>query len=140
MDAEMRKFLDGVVGVVEASSYEMHMLWVENDRSQPERKMHWVDNSAGLGQNFGSVGKMPVYGSLWTRVIDGHKILFVEMTSTVIDHRMVEAWLKENLPVTAFEDCDPRQRMNQSDPMNFHNVFSEPRRRAKLAANPESRS
>lgn len=139
MDAEMRKFLNGVVGVVEATHYEMFALWGDNDRQRDDRKLEWSGNTeAGIGVQFGKLGKMPVCGTLWPKKIAGHKILFVELTSTVVDHRIVEAWLKENMPVTAFEDCDPRKRLNQYDANNFRNVFSEPRRRAERLASQES--
>ena len=126
-DPQMTAFLHGVVGVVEATRFEHHALWRLNDL---DGRHKWESATAGLGEIIGKVGKMPVAISLNVDVIDGHRILFYHATSQVVDHRMVEAWLEKNLPVTAFMDSDPRKRMNHSDSINFPNVLP----RQKLAA------
>lgn len=123
-DKEMQDFLNGVVGVVEANSFEHHALWRFNEMSILHQ---WESARSGLGTTVGKVGKMPVAISLSIDVIDGHRILFYHATSQVVDHRMVEDWLKKNLPVTAFEDSDPRKRMNHADAMNFHNALPRPK-------------
>lgn len=125
-DREITDFLAGVVGVVEANSYEHHMLWSENE--QREKPLPWKQNNCGLGETVGHIGKMPVFVSLFTAEVDGHKLLFIFPTSQVIDHRMIEKWLKRTLPRTAF--CEGGY-VNKTDAMNFHNVF---RRRMAQAA------
>lgn len=121
VDEQMSKFLEGVVGVVEANRFEHHALWRFND--ERERKLSWVENLSGLGETIGYINKRPVHVSLLTAVVDGHKLLFIDPTSTLVDHDMVRAWLAKTMPVTAFEDNDPRKRLNITDAMNFHNVF-----------------
>jgi hypothetical protein len=121
-DEEMTDYLSGVVGVVEANSYEMLCLFNEYTN---ELKKPWKQNSFGLGENVGEFGGMPVFVSLLTAEVDGHKILFIDPTSQVVDHRMVEKWLAETLPASAKLDSG---RVNKTDAMNFHNVF--PRKRA----------
>ena len=64
--------------------------------------------------------------------VGGHKILFVDPTSRVVDHEMIRAWLQANAPVTAFHGCDPRKGLNIVDAGNFHNVL--PRTSSVVAA------
>jgi hypothetical protein len=117
-DKEIATFLEGCVGVVEANSYERHMLWDENRRRDTCRS--WESNNQGLMAHVGTLAKMPVWVSLWTTKVDGHKILFIDPTSAVVDHRMIRKWLKKNLPKTAFRQDG---YVNKTDAMNFHNVL-----------------
>lgn len=111
-------FLDGVVGVVEANTYEQHMLWNENRRSaQPKT---WKDTSYGLMEVIGYFGEMPVCVSLLTAEVDRHKLLFIHATSQVVDHRMIDSWMNVTLPRSAFRKDG---YINKVDAMNFHNVF-----------------
>lgn len=119
--AEVLEFLDGVVGVVEANRFEQMMLWSENRRHESPKA--WVEHLSGFGQTIGFVGDMPVFVSLLTAEVQGQKILFAHATSQVVDHRMVDAWLKANMPQSAFW---PDGRLNFVDADNFHNVFRAP--------------
>lgn len=118
LDAEMTEFLNGVVGVVEANSYERLCLWKEYTE---ELKKRWKDNRSGFSEVIGYLADMPVCISLFTSEVDGHKILFIDATSQVIDHRMIDKWLIETMPKSAFKD-DGRF-VNKTDAMNFHNIF-----------------
>lgn len=122
-DAQMTEFLDGVVGAVEANSFETLSLWRE---CHQELKMPWVDRGSGLMEIVGTVGDRPVCISLLTSVVDGQKILFYDPTSQVVDHAMIDEWLVKNLPRTAFYG----ERPNRTDAMNFHNVLHTARRSA----------
>lgn len=128
-DAEMTKFLEGVVGVVEADNYGKHMLWVENSRR--DTPLTWVQNCHGYLLTIGMLDDMPVCISLFTAVIDGHKLLYLEATSTVVDHRMIDDWLKKNLPESAFQPGG--EFVNSTDAMNFHNIFRYERDKARQA-------
>lgn len=124
-------YLDGVVGVVEANSFESMCLWKEwhQDGGKP-----WVDNCSGLLPIIGWLAGMPVTLSLFTKVVDGHKLLFIDPPSQVVDHRLIEGWLKLALPKSSFrEGCE---YINKTDAMNFHNVF----RRALQPSDPISTS
>lgn len=118
-DKELIKFLEGVVGVVgavEASSYEKMCLYRDHSDTL-------VQQFAGIGRTIGEFCGMPVFLSLTTAEIRGHKILFYEPTSQVVNHLMVRAWLAENLPETAMESVGKYRLV---DAMNFENAF--PRR------------
>lgn len=119
--AEVREFLEGIVGAVEANRFEQMMLWSENRRRETPKT--WKEHLSGYGQTIGFVGDMPVFVSLLTAEIEGQKVLFIHPTSQVVDHRMIEAWLNANLPKSAFWSCG---RLNYVDADNFHNVFRPP--------------
>lgn len=121
MADELASFLDGVVGVVDANSYESMCLWQEYDRQG--RRDQWKSGGGGPLVTVGTVGRMPVCISLLVNEVEGNRLLFIDATSTVVDHRMIDAWLQKTMPVTAFEDNDPRKRLNRADAMNFHNVL-----------------
>jgi hypothetical protein len=114
----MKDFLKEVVGVVEATSYETSCLWREWHQ---EEKKSWVQGMGGYLPTIGLLGDRPVVLSLLINTVDGHPILFMEPTSQVVDHEMIEEWLKLHLPATALKD--EGKFVNKVDAQNFHNVF-----------------
>ena len=117
MDQEMQKYLDGVMGVVEATNFEKHCLWENNQRSP--RKRTWVETGHGFLEKVGFLADNPICISLLTAVVDDHKLLFTHPTSQVVDHRVIDAWMATHLPKSAYRDG----RINRIDAMNFHNIF-----------------
>lgn len=109
-----KEFLKGVVGVVEATSFEYHQLWKEWDD-----KDSWFTNLSGFGQVIGHLDSRPVFLSLRTAIIEGQKVLFIEPTSEVVDWKLIDTWLLVNLPETAMID----KRINRTDAMNFINIL-----------------
>ena len=118
-DDQMTKFLEGVVGCVEADSFARFMLWKENEDRKPQDKREWSSNNSGLSTRVGMIADHEIWLSLQTAVIGGHKILFYSADGRVVDHDKVRSWLECRLPYTAFEGT----RLNNTDAMNFHNVF-----------------
>lgn len=118
MAGELTEYLQGVIGLVEANSYERHALWKE---CKGERT--WKETGWGLGETVGHLADTPVFVSLLVDTVDGHRILFWHATSQVVDHRMIEAWLTKTMPRSAFTDDGGTVRLNKVDAMNFHNVF-----------------
>lgn len=117
IDEQMTKFLEGVVGAVEANSFEKLCLWQDYHE---ERKKPWVEGRSGLCEIVGDINGMPVNVSLYVDVVDGHRILFYDAVSAVVDHRLVLQWLQETLPKSAMR---PDGFPNKVDAMNFYNVF-----------------
>src|SRR4029077_8557157 len=103
-DSEMAKFLEGTVGVCEATDNEQHSLW-----ERWHERVEWEQNCSGLMETVGTLVEMPVCISLRTAKINGQKIIFWRATSQVVDHRMIDKWLNAALPKSAFRDHDPRQ-------------------------------
>lgn len=115
---ELAKFLEGVHGAVEVDRYSSFMLWKENqERTQP---LPWESSGQGIGDTAGHLAGFPVCVSLFTPVIAGKKILFVEPTSRVVDHDIVRAYLERVLPATARREDG---RLRYDDANNFHNVL-----------------
>lgn len=108
-------FMDGAVGVVEATRAEYCSLYL-----QAKGRQTWHDNLGGYGVTVGWLAGKPVCISLLFAHVDGHKLLFIHDTSAVVDHDLIRAWLDKNAPKTAFRDDG---RLNMTDATNFGNVF-----------------
>jgi hypothetical protein len=118
MDEDLKKLFEGVVGVVEANSFESLCLW---QKYHKERGLSWEDSTGGPLVTIGRCDDRPVCISLFVNVIDGHRVLFMEPTSLVVDHQMIDNWLFQNLPITARKNDG--KYLNKVDAMNFHNVL-----------------
>ncbi len=116
-DREMTYFLTDVTGAIEATSCEQHSLW----ERYTEYGVTWDQNNVGLLERVGTLADMPVCISLRTVKIGGAKILFYHATSQVVDHRMIQKWLEENLPASARREDG---RVNKTDATNSHIVAS----------------
>lgn len=113
-----KEFLSGVVGVCEATSTERHFIWKEYHHDMG--RLTWESGGGGPMVKVGEVAGDPVYISLLVDVIAGHKILWVDVTSQVVDHRLVTKFLEKHLPQSAYND---RGYINTVDAMNFWNVL-----------------
>lgn len=125
-DDEMRKFLAGVVGVVEATREEQHQIWARWASSSPDKRpedkhrLEWsTEGSQSMLVNAGELAGHPVWLSLYVVSVGRHRLLFYHATSQVTDSRIVDAWLKQTMPKTAFDG----DRLNSTDATNFHNVL-----------------
>jgi hypothetical protein len=114
-DREMTKFLEGVTGAIEATSCEQHSLW----ERYTEYGVEWKQHPAGLLETVGTLADMPVCISLHTNDVGGAKILFYHATSQVVDHRMIDKWLEENMPDSARREDG---HINKTDATNSHIV------------------
>jgi hypothetical protein len=116
---QMIDFLDGVVGVVDANSYESLCLWRENQ--ELAIPLSWVQNNSGLMETVGHIDGRPVCLSLLTTRVGSRKLLFIEATSQIVDNRMIDEWLLKNLPKSAFRSDN--KYINRTNAMNFNNVL-----------------
>lgn len=108
--ASLEELLSATKFAVESTGFERHMLWRDNYQRMP-----WEGNPAGYGIELGKVGDMPVMLSTTFQAIDGHVVLFYHPTSQVVDYRMIEAWLNENVPAK----WDKGTRIARTNAMNF---------------------
>ena len=122
---QYKGFLEGVVGVCQATHAERHFVW--NSYHYDRGLVSWVSGGGGPGVKVGEIAGEQVWISLLVDVIEGQKILWVDATSQVVDHRMIEDWLKKHLPQSAFND---RGYINSTDATNFWNVL--PKRPEKI--------
>lgn len=136
MDASaLKEFLEGVVGVVEATRFEQLCLFEKVQKASFDLtsseyspgKIPWQTLAMGRGFCVGHLGPdMPIWISVEPVVVKNHKLLFWHVTGRYVDYDLITKWFNDNLPVCAFEDSDPRKKLNSVDAQNFANVFKDP--------------
>lgn len=95
-----------VVYMVEATHFEHFMLWKENsERQAPMVPLRWEQDTLGHIYTIGELAGNPIAVSVEFAVIDGRRVAFYEATSQVVDHRLVEKWIKEQCPAGT-QHCD----------------------------------
>lgn len=114
MSDSIREYMEGAVGVVEANSFEQTCLWERHSKTH-----EWKSSGVGYGVLIGADHDRPVFMSLTYVMIDGHKILFIDLTSMLVNWTMVDRWLEKNLPETAMKGT----YANKTDAMNFLNII-----------------
>lgn len=128
MSEHVKKYLKDVMGVVEATSYEKHMLWREyaEEASQfaigETIRYKWEETGHGYGEHIGDIGGKPVCVSILTSNVDGKHLLFWHVTSIAADYEMIDRWLVGNCPNAVRSDGF----LNRVDPMNFCNILHQP--------------
>lgn len=139
VDEEMRRFLEGVEGVVEATAEERYRLWEYYTKLENPPK--WTPINPGLLERVGYLEirtaprkfeKMPVCISLFKVQFDELLLLFCHPTSRVVDFRMIRSWLERVLPESARDENCP-SGINHTDAANFHIVVHSARRRREIA-------
>lgn len=106
------------VFLVEATDYESRHLWVDYSEESARYgwgdiripRVPWEQITLGYGKGIGQCAGMPVYVSVTFAKIHHHVVAFYEATSQVVDHRMVERWLKTEFPAAR----------GKTNPSNFH--------------------
>lgn len=107
---------EGVIGIVEVTSYETMCLWKEYHE---EKGYTWVQQTSSSLVTVGEFGDMPVCIAPLVHIVDGKKIMFLEVTSIVVHWHMIEEWLKKSVPSAVNE----KGYLNKHDAMNFHNLI-----------------
>lgn len=117
VSVSLHKFLDGVIGIVEASMFEKNLLWQEYHQKHGKT---WEQGVLGHSECVGKCEDCPVVISLFVDKVDGHRILFWHATSSIVNYYLIDDWFATALPKTAFRDD---KLINRTDAGNFHNVF-----------------
>lgn len=117
---EIDKFLEGVEGCIEDSS-SIATSYIYKVVTENYGRAAYEQEGMGHMHTVGHVGDMPVCVSLFCNRIRGHRILFVEPTSRVVDHKMVRDWIESVLPQTAWNEG--RQQFRISDANNWPNAI-----------------
>ncbi len=117
VDVEMQEFLKDITGVVEATRCEEHYLWKEYNN---DLGWDWKQGGMGLVHTVGMTDKMPTCISLFVNEVRGEKILFWHATSQLVDYRLVDKWMKKNIPKSAYRKDN---FINKTDATNFCNLF-----------------
>lgn len=122
-DKDIKAFIGSVIGVVEATSYESLSLWKFHHEEHGDS---WESGRSGYGVTVGYVDHRPVCVTLNVNLVRNQPILFLEPTSQIVDHQMIEDWLLKALPRTAFRKNYNNihgEHINKVDSMNFSNIF-----------------
>lgn len=106
---QLKEYMAGAIGLVEATSFERMCLW-RSHTANPYAE--WNDKGTGFGHTVAFYNSRPIFVSLLTTTIDEHKVLFYEVTSRLVDYELVTKWFKRELPNIP--------KVNAS---NFYNIF-----------------
>lgn len=126
LDSKERERISKVRGHVDATDNERHMLWERyskdgqrlSDFKTNRTPVTWVEESDGYFFQIGKLADMPVTLMLNFATIDGFYTMFWNSPSMVVDHRLVEKFLK-----TYMNPC-----VWHTDATNFHNLILDYRR------------
>lgn len=85
-----------VVFIVEATCYEKHSFW-QDYHYKPKYEncfiKDWKQECAGVTITIGTCDKRPVCIAIFWDWLDGHKVMFYDACSQVVDHKMVDDWI-----------------------------------------------
>ena len=99
--------------VVEASNHEIQFIWKEWNQAIPMEQ-----DGSGFGREVGTCGGLPVMVTFFRFKIWGKWIVFYEPTSQVIDHRLIDNWIKKN--VLVHMSTWGGGRLSRCNAQNFH--------------------
>lgn len=124
-DIDLR-FSDTVF-VVEATGFEKLTLWTQHStqgswylKHDPKRRRYeWEQDNHGIWYQIGELDGLPVAINFNWFKIDGHRVVFYELMSRVIDKQMVDEWFAIC--------CSPKwdgSRLAHCNAMNFHHCLN----------------
>lgn len=112
-DEECARRCAETFAVVDATSQEAHDLWVRfHYKPDGHAPLAWKQMNPGMWREIGTFGGMPVCVTVFWALVEGRLVAFVEGTSTVVHHGMIEEWSRETF----------KSARSRSDAANFHNV------------------
>lgn len=101
-----------VTAIVEVTSYESLCLW---QYWHQKKGYTWIESNHGPIITVGSIENRPVCIAPMIHVVNGRHIMFLEATSILVDWKMIEDWLFDNV-VNARNGTT----VNKVDAQNFH--------------------
>lgn len=120
IDLELKEWLKDVVYVVKATTAERMYLWRDYSKSTiVSNGCTWKQDNSIRNVVTGLLGNYAVCINLMKANINGQWVIFVEDTSTVVDHNMIDDFLQNHL------NCkNDRGYIHHSDVTNFSNVIN----------------
>ena len=97
----MRNKMSQVVYFVEATSFEKYSLW-----KQYHEKIDWKQESEGFGNTVGEFGGEPIFINFNFAYLYGKLICFYDATSNVVNHQMVESYIKKKYKGISLTDAN----------------------------------
>lgn len=99
--------------VVEATSFEVHMLWREWHKA-----VEMVQDNLGYMDTIGYIDDRPVCIDIRRYKIWGKSVIFYDACSQVVDHKMVEEWVNANI-LAHCPKWDNGTRVSHTNAWNF---------------------
>ena len=93
--------MDQVVYFVEATSFEQHSLW-----KTYHEKIEYEQIYDFFGDAIGEFGGQPIFVTFSFVKINGKLICFYDATSNVVNHQMVESYIKEKYKGISLTDAN----------------------------------
>jgi hypothetical protein len=113
-DAELFK---DVEYLIEASSFEQFQLWKNHGNGSDSNEQpikNWTEDLRGQIITIGKIEDYPICVSISYAILNGHKVLFYNGCSLIVDHEMIDEWLQH---CASHIICDGRWA--HCNPMNF---------------------
>ena len=108
------QFFKDVKFLIEADDYSQFALWKEFH----ELIDNWQEVSCGYNIEIGKLNRRPIVISINYAILNGKKVLFYWGCSQLVDHKMIEDWIKHFTEKTI--RWDNNIRWAKCDAMNFH--------------------
>jgi hypothetical protein len=115
-DSELFK---DVVFLVECTDNEQFYYWkyFHNEPPRGYPKLSWEEETLGKLIQIGELDKRPVNISIRWAKLNGKRVMFYDAVSQVVDHKMVEEWMKH---FGSHIKWDNNSRWAHCDSSNFH--------------------
>jgi hypothetical protein len=104
-------YFENIEFLIEATYYEVHILWLHWAREAQglgtitnTQLLNWDNDTGGRLEQIGFLDGRPVNLSMFGATINGHRVLFYEAVSQVVDYKQVEEWLEKTFPKLLNED------------------------------------
>jgi hypothetical protein len=108
------EFIQDVIAVVEATSFEQHQLWRDwHQYPRYDNTLSFKQGCVGRIREIGGIDDRPIVICMFVNEWGGRRVLFYEATSTLVDHKMIADWFNGVLPDVPRVDAD-----------NFHRVVN----------------
>jgi len=120
------RFLDTVY-FVEATSFELQILWQRNDAKKRRNRVKWEEDLRGLFLVIGDFYGRPVTVRFSFAKLNGKRVCFYEASSQVVNYEMVREFLEKECGVSGHCDAqnfhlclaavehNPREVIKESD-------------------------
>ena len=114
--SELTQYMINAKWVLFADRNQLHSLW---ERYHNKIGTEWRENQSGFGATVGMFGGFPVCISIGSFYLNGTKVLVVEDVSRVVDHDLIEEWLKKYGPTSILREGG---YLRSTDAGNFHQI------------------
>ena len=116
---EIKKYMDGVVGVLEANSFETLSIWkMYNTTNEAKGTFDQERNGGYLVYVARSEDGSVVTISLSRFTFNGMSILVYSDESEIVDHSLIDQWIEKYAPPTAWKNG----RLNKTNATNHGNL------------------